>query len=93
MKTKKDRYSTANNSKVGDVIQFLQIPYFQDDLRMFWIERVIKSIELSKTGKRVKVNFVDGYVVDNIAPNTTFSDVNDKFMQRMESQRGWRLNN
>jgi hypothetical protein len=93
MKTKKDRYSTANNSKVGDVVQFLQIPYFQDDLRMFWIERVIKSIELSKTGKRVKVNFEDGYVVDNIAPNTTFSDVNDKFMQRMESQRGWRLNN
>jgi len=93
MKTKKDRYSTANNSEVGDVVQFLQIPYFQDDLRMFWIERVIKSIELSKTGKRVKVNFEDGYVVDNIAPNTTFSDVNDKFMQRMESQRGWRLNN
>ena len=93
MKTKKDRYSTANNSKVGDVVQFLQIPYFQDDLRMFWIERVIKSIELSKTGKRVKVNFEDGYVVDNIAPNTTFSDVNDKFMQRMESERGWRLNN
>ena len=93
MKTKKDRYSTANNSKVGDVIQFLQIPYFQDDLRMFWIERVIKSIELSKTGKRVKVNFEDGYVVDNISPNTTFSDVNDKFMKRVESERGWKLNN
>jgi len=90
MNTKKDRYSTANNSKVGDVIKFLQIPYFQDDSRMFWIERTITSIELSKTGKRVKVTFDDDFSVSNIAPNTPFCDVNDKFMTRMESERGWR---
>ena len=90
MNAKKDRYSTANNSRVGDVIQFLQIPYFKDDLRMFWIERTIESIELSKTGKRAKVTFNDGFIVSNIAPNTAFCDVNDKFMERMEKERGWK---
>lgn len=90
MKTKKDRYSTSNNTKVGDVIDFLQIPYFKDDLRMYWKKRTCTSIELSKTGKRVKVAFDDGYIISNQAPNTAFCDVNDKFMKRMEKERGWK---
>jgi hypothetical protein len=91
MKTsKKARYSTATNSKVGDTIAFLKIPYYTDDKRMYWEERKIISIELSKTGKRVKVVFNDGYIVDQIAPNTNFEYLNDKFLDKMTKELGWR---
>jgi len=88
--TKKARFSTATNSKIGDTIAFLKIPYSTDDRRMYWEEREITSIELSKTGKRVKVVFNDGYFVDQIAPNTTFESLNDKFLDEMTKELGWR---
>lgn len=88
--TKKARFSTATNSKIGDVIAFIKIPYFTDDKRMYLEEREIVSIELSKTGKRVEVVFNDGYIVNQIAPNTFFQDVNDKFLDKMTKELGWK---
>jgi len=88
--TKKDRYATANNINIGDTVEFLQIPYYTEDLRMFWVSRTVENIKLSETGKRVTVSFTDGHYVSNIGPNTPFCDITDKFMKRMEKERGWR---
>lgn len=81
--------STANNSKVGETIAFLVMPY-KGDLRLYWEDKTISSIELTKTGKRVVVKFEDGTVVKNIAPNTPFSESPREWLRKIGQERGWR---
>jgi hypothetical protein len=81
--------------KVGDVISFIEIPHFTEDKRMYWIERTITEIEFTKSGKRAYVHF-DGNKVKysssygSIGLNSTLSDSDPKFWERMEKERGWR---
>ena len=48
---KKAQFATYNNSKVGDIIEFLEIPFYKDDLRIYYSKRVITEMKLSKSGK------------------------------------------
>ena len=88
--TKKAQFTTYNNSKVGDVIEFLEIPYYQDDLRMYYSKRTITEMKLSKSGKRINVTYDNGYVTSNIGLNTYFQELSDKFLNKMIEKRGWR---
>ena len=88
--TKKAQFSTYNNSKVGDVIEFLEIPYYQDDLRIYYSKRTITEMELSKSGKRIIVTYDNGYVTADIGLNTYFQPISDKLLNRMIEERGWR---
>jgi hypothetical protein len=88
--TKKAQFTTYNNSKVGDVIEFLEIPYYQDDLRMYYSKRTITEMKLSKSGKRIIVTYDNGYGTSNIGLNTYFQELSDKFLNKMIEKRGWR---
>ena len=90
MTTQLAQHSTANNSKVGTVINFLEVPNFKDDLRLYYVQRTIKDIQLTKSGKRVIVEFTDGYVISDQSPNTTFQQHNDKFVKEIAAERGWK---
>ena len=88
--TKQARFATANSSKVGDIVAYLIVPYFEDDLRLYYTNRKISNIEVSKTGKRVRVTYTDGYVTEDIGPNTTFQEASEKFLKKEAEVRGWR---
>lgn len=87
---KKAQFATANNSKVGDKLQLLCIPYYCEDMRIYYIDVTIKSIELSKTGKRVKITYDNGMGVSNIGLNTYFQELTEKFLNKISKERGWR---
>jgi hypothetical protein len=76
------------NSKVGDKLSCLCIPYFVDDMRVYYEEVTIESIEVSKTGKRVKVVYSNGSGVSNIGLNTYFQPITDKWVAEMINERG-----
>jgi len=89
-KIKKAEFSTYYNSKVGDVIEFLEIPYFQDDLRMYYSKKTITKMELSKTGKRIIVTYDNGDVTSDRGLNTSFQQLTEKFLNEMIEKRGWK---
>lgn len=86
--TKKAQFATYNNSKVGDTIEFLEIPYYKDDLRMYYSKRVITKMELSKTGKRIIVTYDNGLKTSDIGLNTYFQEISNKFLNEMIKERG-----
>lgn len=88
--TKKAQFATYNNCKVGDIIEFLKIPYYEDDLRMYYIKKTIVKMELSKTGKRITVTYDDGSCTVDIGLNTYFQELSNKFLNEMIEERGWR---
>ena len=88
--TRKAQFATANNSKVGDKLKCLCIPYYVDDMRVYYEEVTIESIEISKTGKRVKVMYSDGRGVSNIGLNTYFQPITDKWIAEMIEERGFK---
>lgn len=88
---KKAQFSTYNNCKVGDLIEFLEIPFYKDDLRLFYSKRIITKMELSKTGKRVIITYDNGFKTSDIGLNTYFQEgLTEKFMDEMTKERGWR---
>ena len=89
-KIKKAQFATYYNSKVGDVLEFLEIPYFQDDLRMYYVKRTITKIELTKTGKRIVVTYDKGANNENIGLNTSFQPLTEKFLNEKIKTRGWK---
>jgi len=86
---KQARHATANNTKVGDKLEFIQIPYYVDDMRIYKQIFTVREIKISKTGKRVEVFFTPNTkYVGNIGFNTTFQDITDKFLQELIDDRG-----
>jgi hypothetical protein len=89
--TKKAQFATYNNCKVGDVIEFLEIPYYKDDLRMYYSKRTITEMKLSKSGKRITVTYDNGFdPTSDIGLNTYFQELSNKFLNEMIEERGWR---
>ena len=86
---KKAQFATYNNSKVGDIIEFLEIPFYKDDLRMYYSKRTITEMKLSKSGKRVIITYNDGFETSGIGLNTYFQELSNKFFNEMIKERGW----
>jgi hypothetical protein len=87
---KKAQFATANNSKIGDKLAFLVIPYYKEDMTIFYKESIIDKIIISKTGKRVEVIFTDGKTIGNQGLNTPLQVLTDKFINEIATVRGWR---
>ena len=87
---KKAQFATYNNSKVGDIIEFLEIPFYKDDLRMYYSKRVITEMKLSKSGKRIIITYDNGFGTSGIGLNTCFQELTEKFLNEMIKERGWR---
>jgi len=89
--SRKAQFATYNNSKVGDVIQFLVIPFYKDDLRIYYSERTITEMKLSKSGKRVVVTYDNGFGTSGIGLSTVFQEgLTNKFLDEIIKERGWR---
>ena len=87
---KESRFSTANNTKVGDTIRFIEFPFYTGDDRLYNVDVIVTSIKSNKTGKRVEVNFSNGTCVHNIGFNTPFQPLTDKFLSEQSEERGWK---
>jgi hypothetical protein len=90
MTTTKARFATYNNSKIGNQLQFLDLPFYADDMRLSYKLLTIVSMKVSKTGKRVSVTFCNGLNLPSIGLNTPFEDITDKFLNEISTERGWK---
>lgn len=87
------RQTKIKDIKVGDVIHFIDIPYFEQDLRISFKPKTITKIELTKSGKRAYV-YLDksSDFLGNAALglNSFLCDPDKKFWERIEKERGWK---
>jgi hypothetical protein len=66
------RTTTPKDCKIGDIIDFINVPSNSTDMRLSWYQLTITKIEYTSSGKRLKVTFDNGYRTGLMADNTPF---------------------
>ena len=84
------RNTTPKDLKIGDIVHFIKVPYFTDDLRLFWKEEKVSDFKYTKSRKRLTVKFESGSEVGLIADSTVLQQSSQGFWEKLEAKRGWR---
>lgn len=88
--TKDLRAVTASDLKVGDVVRFINIPYYKEDLRLFYSYDTVIGFEPTKSGKSVRVIFKEYGKYHLLGWNTPLENSGAKFWEKTIKERGFK---